>query len=145
MEAIHKERKELKQGFTIIEITIVILIAGLIMAGAFGGWKFYQRVKAQQTDSKLMSLDAAIADYKNDIGEYPKDLRELVEGPANPNLRKRWGIAKATEADLRDSWDNEIYYVVNAKGARPPYELYSVGPNGEDRIMSKVSQGTIQL
>lgn len=129
-----------KQGFTIIEIMIVVMIIGVLAAGAFGGMRYLQRVKEQTTKTKLAAVDTMLEQYNTSVGEYPTDLQELVDGPSKPQLKKRWGEAISTEEELRDAWQNELVYEVQPKGARPPYLLYSIGSKGDSQIFSPRSQ-----
>jgi general secretion pathway protein G len=130
-----------RPGFTIIEIMIVIMIIGIIAAGAFGGMRYLQRVKESTTRTRLAAVDTMIEQYHTTIGEYPTELQELVEGPTSkPQLQKRWGESIATADELRDAWQQEFVYSVSPKGSRPPYELYSIGSKGDSQIFSPRSQ-----
>ncbi len=131
-----------RKGFTIIEIMIVIMIIGVLAGMAFQGFKYLQGVKLTQTRTKLAALDTMIEQYNTDIREYPSDLQELVEGPSKPQLQRRWGRALASQADLEDAWSQQFVYTLNPRGSRPPYDLYSIGPKGEDMIYSAASQET---
>ena len=132
--------RTLRKGFSLIEIMIVISIIAVLAAGAFGGLKLLQRVKESTARTKLAALDSSIETYNTTIGEYPTDLRELVDGPQKPQLKKRWGEALASEEELKDPWGKEFVYTLGAKGARPPYNLESTGSTGEAHILSPRSQ-----
>ena len=132
--------KTLKPGFSLIEIMVVILIIGVLAAGAFGGFRLLQRAKLSTTESKLAAVDTMLETYNNQIGEYPGDLSELVNGPTNQALLKRWGEPLATQEELEDGWKQPFMYEKKAKGARPPYELYSIGSKGTAHINSPRSK-----
>jgi len=132
--------RTVRSGFTIIEIMIVVMIIGVLAAGAFGGMRYLQRVKEQTTKTKLAGVDTMLEQYNTSVGEYPTDLQELVDGPSKPQLKKRWGEAISTEEELRDAWQNELVYEVQPKGSRPPYLLYSIGSKGDSQIFSPRSQ-----
>ncbi len=129
-----------RPGFSLIEIMIVILIIGVLMAGAFGGMRFLQRAKESTTRTKMAQLESSLEQYNITIGEYPSELQELIDGPSKPQLQRRWGEPLAEEDELRDSWNFDFVYSVNPKGSRPPYELYSVGSKGDAQIFSRRSQ-----
>lgn len=129
-----------KRGFTIIEIVIVIMIMGIIAAGAIGGMRYLQRVRLQQTQQKLAAVDLMVEQYYTTIGEYPSDLQELIEGPSKPQLQKRWAEPIATEQELQDAWGSPFIYTLNPKGTRPPYEIKSGGSKGDANILSPRSQ-----
>ena len=112
-----------RSGFTLIEIVIVIMIMGIIAAGAFGGLRYLQRVRLQQTQQKLAAVDAMIEQYYTTVGEYPADIQELIDGPSKPQLQRRWAEAIATENELKDAWNQPFVYTQNPKGTRPPYDV----------------------
>ncbi len=129
-----------KKGFTIIEIMIVIMIIGVLAGMAFQGFRYLQGVKLKQTQTKLAALDTMLETYNTDIREYPSDLQELIDGPSKPQLQRRWARSLASQEDLEDAWSQPYVYTLNPRGSRPPYDLYSIGPKGEDTIYSPVSQ-----
>ena len=129
-----------RKGFSLIEIMIVVLIIGVLMAGAFGGMRYLQRVRVQTTRSKLASVDQMLEQFNVTVGEYPTELQELVDGPSKPQMQRRWGEALAEEDELRDSWGHEFVYTVQPKGSRPAYELFSIGSKGDSQIFSTRSQ-----
>ncbi len=129
-----------RKGFTIIEIMIVIMIIGVLAAMAFQGFRYLQGVKLRQTQTKLAALDTMLEQYNTDIREYPTELQELIDGPSKPQLQRRWARPLASQDDLEDAWGQPFMYTLNPRGSRPPYDLYSVGPRGEDMIYSPVSQ-----
>lgn len=129
-----------RRGFTIIEIMIVVMIIGIIAAGAFAGMRYLQRVKESTTRTKLAAVDTMLEQYNTTIGEYPTELQELVDGPSKPQLQKRWGESIGTVDELRDAWGQDFVYSLQPKGSRPPYELYSIGSKGDSQIYSPRSQ-----
>ena len=134
------ETGSLKKGFSLIEIMIVIMIIGVLAAAAFGGLRWLQQAKISTTNSKLAAMDTMLEQYNTQIGTYPTDTRELIEGPSSDALRKKWGEAIAAEADLNDAWNQPFVYQVAPKGSRPPYTLYSIGSKGDAQIRSPRSQ-----
>lgn len=142
MYTVTQQRKKriLKEGFSLIEIMIVILIIGVLAAGAFVGFRLLKQARESATNTTLANLDAAIEMYNTRLGEYPTDLHELVEGPQKPNLQRKWGEPLADEKSLKDAWGHDIVYQLNPKGAIPPYELYSIGSTGTAKIYSPVSR-----
>src|SRR5262245_49423379 len=93
-----------KPGFSLIEIMIVVMIIAVLMALALGGMRWLQRAKLTATETKLTALDSMLELYDSRIGEFPSDLRELIDGPSKPALQKKWAEAIAHEDDLTDSW-----------------------------------------
>ncbi len=127
-------RQTIKKGFTLIEIMIVIMIIGVLAAGAFGGMRYLQRVKVSTTRNKLVTVRTMLEEYNTLVREYPTELQELIDGPSKPQLQKRWGEALAAEDELVDAWKQPFVYTLNPKGTRPPYDLYSIGSKGDAQI-----------
>lgn len=127
----------LKKGFSLIEIMFVIMIIGILAAAAFGGFKYVQQAKLSQTNSKLLNLDTALERYLGQIGEFPEDLQELIDGPHKPT--RKWQSAFVEAADLKDSWGNPFAYQRTSNNS---YELESKGAKGTEHIFSPRSQNT---
>jgi general secretion pathway protein G len=118
-----------KEGFTLIEIIVAIAIVGMLLAGAFGAFRYVQNAKKSTTRSKLITLGGAIEMYKSTTNQLPSRLEDLIEKPANV---KHWtGDYVTDEEALKDAWGNEFVYRPNPKNPKNPYELYSYGPEGE--------------
>ena len=79
------------------------------------------------TREKLAKIDAQLAAYKEKVGAFPGDLKELIEGPKDESHRKNWTEALVSEADLVDAWGQPFVYTVATVEGSAPYELYSVG------------------
>jgi general secretion pathway protein G len=120
-----------RSGFSIIEIMVVIAIAGMIMAVAIPNFmKYRKEAKITTTKATLRTLEGAIDSFHSDTGSYPVTLRDLVEKPFEEKVAKRWTSPYLKKEIADDSFNNPIQYQVT-KGQKHPYELYSYGPNGE--------------
>jgi type II secretion system protein G len=124
--------KTLKPGFSIVEVMIVVLVGGLLAAMAFGGFKYLQTAKVNDTQRRLANLDAALQTYQTQLDQYPENLEELVEGPSNPKLQIRWAGEIAKEKELKDAWQQPFVYERLSRG----YDLYSRGAKGNLQIRS---------
>lgn len=116
--------KDKRAGFSIIEIAIVLMIAGLIISGALVGYKFYQNQQVSTTQSRLNTLDMILNQYNDDIGEYPEDLDELISGPKDENKAKKFQkVYVKKEDELKSAWGTRFEYSKNPKGSATPYTL----------------------
>ena len=73
-----------RAGFTLIELSIVLVIIGLVVGGIFVGKEL---VRASQLNSVLRDLDkynSAVLTFKDKYGHLPGDI---------PNATQFWGSA----------------------------------------------------
>jgi general secretion pathway protein G len=123
-----------QSGFTLIEIIVVVVIIGILatlIAPQILGRVDEARVTAARQD--IRTLGTALDFYKMDNFRYPttdQGLVALVKKPDDPTVRN-WrpeGYLKATTVP-KDPWGNEYRYL--SPGSRGPYDLYSLGADGE--------------
>jgi len=130
-----KSRYYIRNGFTLIELMVVIVIlgilAGLIVPRIMGRPEEARRMKARV---QLESIETALKLYKLDNGSYPtteQGLQALVEPPASGRLAKAWregGYLEKGKVPL-DPWDNEYVYL--CPGIHGDFDLMSYGFDGE--------------
>ena len=120
-----------RSGFSLIEIVIAVtimgIIAGLVVPQAV---QYLRQSKKRATKVALVSVQEAISLYQSDVGAYPQTLEDLKTKPTDEKIAKRWE-GPYIKRSPNDAYGRELQYVLNPKGAKPPYELYSWGPDGE--------------
>lgn len=116
------------RGFTLIEVIVVIVLIGGILA-VVGGKIITNKKRAEANLAKtsLQSLAAQVDQFQTDVGTYPESLEQLVSSPSNAS---GWLGPYAKKTDLSDPWHNVIQY------RRPgdddaPYALTSLGADGK--------------
>lgn len=67
-------------GFTLVEISIVMIIIGLLIGGTFGGMKLIENMQVNRTVQDLKSIESAALTFKDTFGRLPGDI-------ANPTVR----------------------------------------------------------
>ena len=95
-----------KAGFTLIELLIVIVILGLLMSlVAPTMFSKVDSTKIKTAKAQMQMLQTALDTYRLDMGDYPKQLGELIQsdkaGWDGPYLPKRLPL---------DPWSNSYSY-----------------------------------
>jgi len=127
--------KMTNQGFTLIEIMVVMVIlgimAGLIIPRIMGRPEEARRTKAQV---QIESIETALKLYRLDNSCYPtteQGLQALVEAPGVGRLPRAWREGGYLEKGKvpKDPWNNEYVYL--SPGIHGNFDLISYGPDGE--------------
>ena len=114
-----------KQGFTLIEILIVVIIIGLL--ASLVAPKLFTKVdkaRINTTKAQIELLCSAIDTYRLDLGKFPASLTELrvLTGP-------RWDGPYLPKDIPLDPWDNS--YVYKYPGEHGLYDIISYGADGK--------------
>lgn len=110
------------RAFSLLELTLVIAIMGVLMAVA--AWNLIggaDDAKVQTTKASMKVVKDALQTYYTRNNAYPLTLQELIPTPL------------AQGSDL-DSWDRPFYYSPTGKPNAPReqgFTLLSMGPDGQ--------------
>ena len=122
------------QGFSLIELMVVILILGLLI-GIVGPKLIGRTDDAKVSTAKIQieGLSSALKMYKLDNGTYPsteQGLEALVALPQTGNIPKKWRKGGYLEKGKvpKDPWDNEYVYLF--PGAHGDFDIISYGADG---------------
>lgn len=63
-----------EQGFTLVELAIVLVIIGLLITGLLKGAELINNARVKSTLQQFRSLDAAITTFRDNYRYYPGDL-----------------------------------------------------------------------
>ena len=129
-----ENRRKNNDGFTLIELMVVIVIlgilAGLIVPRIMGRPEEAKQIKAKLT---IESLETSLRLYKLDNGSYPateQGLESLVQAPDTGDVPKHYqegGYIEKGKIPL-DPWDNEFVYL--SPGVHNEYDIISYGADG---------------
>ena len=130
-------RKPSKQaGFTLTEIMVVVFIIGLLSSVVLFnvlGARTDAQVKTARTN--VAALTNALEQYSLDMYDYPTEaqgLEALVTEPTDANTagsyRKGGYISKLP----MDPWGRPFIYKRPAEKSDKPYDLYSLGADGQE-------------
>ena len=131
------KQKRNKYGFTLIEIMLVVIILGVLVAmvapNLFGRGE-QARVAATRADIES-NLATALDLYELDNGHYPiteQGLKALNEKPSSSPEPPNWNgpYLKKRKKILVDPWGREYQYVSPGVHNKDEYDLFSYGPDG---------------
>ena len=114
-------REALRQGFTLIEILVVVAIIGMLGAVAVPAYMNYLAdARISTTRALINNVDVAVKSYNMKHGKYPESLEVLTQETADEDAMLQGGIT--------DPWGNDIKF--EKRGKKRPL-LTSAGPDGE--------------
>jgi general secretion pathway protein G len=115
-----------QEGFTLIEIIVVILIIGLLYVFLTGGiFSQGSKAKVKLTEIKMAKLQTLLGQYQFQNNTFPPDLISVTV--CNESTRVNCPPA-AEKQDILDAWDNEFGYAADGNGTS-----YTLKSFGEDR------------
>ncbi len=117
------------RGFTLLELLVVLAILGLI--ATFAAPQVLKWLSGAKSDSARIQIEAvssAIDLYRLEVGSYPPDLEALVTKPSDAD---RWdGPYLKKRTVPKDPWGRD--YIYRNPGENGPYDLYSLGADGQE-------------
>lgn len=127
-----RRARQAQQGFTLIEILVVITIIGIIMALVGPRvLNYLSESKVKAAKIQITSLTNALDLYFMDTGRYPSTAEGLgalmqpsggAEGWNGPYLKGK--------TVPNDPWGHP--YAYHAPGGNGPYEILSFGADGQE-------------
>ncbi|MGH1461885.1 MAG: type II secretion system major pseudopilin GspG [Neptuniibacter sp.] len=125
-------KKRNESGFTLLEIMVVVVILGLLVAIVAPNVLQNQDIAmAEKAKADIASLENALDMYKLDNHSYPttdQNLNALVNRPSFPPEPKNYRDDGYIKRLPKDPWGNEYQYL--SPGEHGRYDLYSFGSDG---------------
>ena len=117
-----------QQGFTLVEIMIVVVILGLLV-GLVGPKIFKQFEKAERGTAKaqIEMLGTSVDTFRLDMRRYPKELDELLRKPSDD---KNWDGPYVKKDLPTDPWERPYVYKCPGDDGRD-YDIISYGADGQ--------------
>ena len=132
----HAGRSE--EGYTLLELLVVILILALIIAiAAPKVIGYFGRSKTKTAEIQISNIMATLDLYRLDVGSYPttdQGLNALIVAPANV---KNWDGPYLTRRDgIIDPWGRPYSYTISGTDGHVIVSSYGAdgkaGGTGED-------------
>jgi general secretion pathway protein G len=121
-------------GFTLIELLLVwailVVLASMVVT-MFGGTQ--DKALKDAAKGQVGIFKTAVNMYKFHTRNFPEDLNGLIEKPSDESIASRWaGPYLDTNKVPLDPWDHEYRYVAPGKHNAESFDVWSVGPDGQD-------------
>jgi general secretion pathway protein G len=120
-----------EDGYTLVELLVVLAILGLLATIATTQvLKYFASAKVSTAHAQVESFSSALDLYKIDIGRYPTTQEGLSALKVKPPTGDNWnGPYVKNTTSLNDPWGHPYTYV--SPGRHGEFDLSSAGPDGE--------------
>lgn len=119
-----------QQGFTLLELLVVIVIIGLL--AAYVGPKYFSQLgksKVTIARSQIDAFERALDAYRLDVGHYPSTEEGLTALLVKPNAANGWNGPYLSKEIPSDPWGN--VYAYRSPGSKRETEIISYGADGK--------------
>ncbi len=122
-----------QQGFTLIEIMVVVIIIGILAAivapNVIGRIDDAQIVKAE---AEILNIENAMKFFRLDNFAYPtseQGIESLVTNPNDPSVRN-WKTGGYLDRMPEDPWGRPYRYL--SPGVNREIDIFTLGRDGQD-------------
>ncbi|MBU2971763.1 type II secretion system major pseudopilin GspG [Pseudoalteromonas sp. C2R02] len=115
-----------QNGFTMIELLIVIVILGLL--ASLVAPKFFNQLGTAErgiASAQMNAFETALDTYRLDMGSYPEKLEDLRKSD-----KPRWDGPYLPKDLPLDPWGNPYVYTIPGEDGNP-YKIMSFGADGQ--------------
>lgn len=129
-----RRRAARMQGFTLIEIMVVVVILAIL--GTFAVSSIIDnpdKARVTKAEHDIRTLESALEMYKLDNFNYPstdQGLRALVEKPTSGREPRNWKANGYMKSIPLDPWGNEYIYLGPEDGGGR-VQIMSLGADGQ--------------
>jgi len=116
---------QMQKGFTLVELAIVLVIAGIILTGVLKGTDAINKAKVERMVADLRGLQATLQEFQKRTGRYAGDCDNngiLADGvmPIQTSLAPTWVTTVGTAIILDMTTANRIFTPPMVMGAGTP-------------------------
>tara|TARA_Y100001970_G_scaffold60169_1_gene76645 strand:- start:4689 stop:5144 length:456 start_codon:yes stop_codon:yes gene_type:complete len=132
MKIIYKQKSKIKNnGFSLIEILVVLLIIGLLTTlVAVNVLPSQDRARVEKAKADIAIMGNALEMYRLERFNYPNSemgLRALLKSDED-NIQNFINTRGYIKSLPKDPWGNEYQYLI--PGDKGEYDLFSMGADG---------------
>jgi len=117
------------QGFTLLELLVVMVIIGLL--AAYVGPKYFSQLGQSEVKSaraQIVGFEKALDQFRIDVGRYPSSEQGLAALLTRPPSLNRWNGPYLGKTVPLDPWGHAYQY--KAPGERGDVDIVSLGRDG---------------
>lgn len=131
MQARNRNQHRRGAGFTLMEVLLVLVILvilGSMAVGMFTGVQ--ERAEIDAAQSEVAVLKRQIQLYRQQLGQYPTSLQDLIVQPTSLTKPERWSKLIDENEVPTDPWGNQYQFQEPGKVNADAFDVWSMGPNG---------------
>ena len=135
LKLVRRSRRHLRQGFTLMEMILVLAIIGILVGlGIFAMKGVVGDAEIGRATADIRTLETNIVRYRTMAGFVPSQaqgLEALAKKPSGNPAPRSWRQLMDASA-LLDPWGHPYQYRNPGKKNQGGYDVYSMGPDGQD-------------
>jgi general secretion pathway protein G len=130
MQLRKRSQRRRDAGFTLMEVLLVLVILvilGSMAVGMFTGVQ--EQAEKDAARSQVATFKRQVQIYRQQLGQYPTSLQDLIVQPTNLSKPERWSkLLDVNEVPL-DPWGNQYQFQAPGKINVDSFDVWSMGPD----------------
>ncbi len=132
----NRRKRTQRRGFTLLELMLVlgilVVLAAFVVPAVTGTGEAAKKQAAKSMVGSSGSLAMAVQLYRQQLGEFPEKLIDLVERPDHVDEDDERWYKFLEEPNFVDPWGEELVYRQEGEINKNGYDLFSKGPDKEE-------------